>query len=550
MSAITGPAFETHTVTNQAPPLADLDLFATNRPLVEALEREGGGWAAGRAAAVGRAWGSAEAMAWGFEANAHPPRLHTHDRFGHRADRVEFHPAWHALMALSGEHELHSLPWTAGAPGAHAARAALYATATQVEQGFACPTTMTCAAIPALRREPALAAEWEPLLLAARYDGRELPAAEKGTARCGMGMTEKQGGSDVRATTTRAVPAGADGEHRLVGHKWFTSAPMCDAFLVLAQADEGLGCFLLPRILPDGSRNPVRLQRLKDKLGNRSNASSELEFHDASAWPVGEPGRGVATILEMVGHTRLDCVIGSSAIIRWAVAQAVWHAAHRRAFGRKLAEQPLMGNVLADLALESEAATTLMMRVARAYDDAERDPAAVPLRRLMTAVAKFWVCKRASAVTGEAMEVLGGNGYVEESGLPRLHREAPLNSIWEGAGNVVALDVLRTLVREPASGPALLDELDLAAGADRRLDAFVAALREELLGPDEREHRARRLVERMALALQAGLLVRHAPPAVADAFCAARLTPDGGLGLGTLPAGVATAAIVARALPA
>jgi putative acyl-CoA dehydrogenase len=408
---------------------------------------------------------------------------------------------------------------------------------------------MTFAAVPALRAQPELAAEWEPLLTAPRYDGRLVAAAGKGSAKCGMAMTEKQGGSDVRANTTSAVPVAGSGgpgeEYLLRGHKWFCSAPMCDLFLVLARTDEGIGCFAVPRILADGTRNPFRLQRLKDKLGNRSNASSEVEFDGTWGRLVGEPGRGVRTIIEMVGHTRLDCVIGSAAGMRWAVANALHHTAHRAAFGRTLAEQPLMRNVLADLAVESEAATVLAMRLARAYD--EEDTA---VRRLGTAVAKYWVCKRYPGVAFEAMECLGGNGYVEESGMPRLFRESPLNSIWEGSGNVNALDVLRALAREPHLLGAFRDELGLAAGADPRLDAAVRALEAELADPEEVEVRARRVVERMALCWQGALLAQHAPAAVADAFCAGRLDPGAaGAVLGTLPRGLDLGAVIDRAMP-
>ena len=540
--------FHTHVVANQVPPLADRNLFEDNVALVEALEREGAGWARERACEVGAAWG-ADPIAWGFEANENPPRLKTFDRYGHRIDEVEFHRAWHDLMALGVEHELHSLPWTSSQPAAHAARTALYLTAAQAEGGFACPITMTFAAVPALRAEPAVAAEWVPRLTATSYDPVLSAGGEKRSALCGMAMTEKQGGSDVRANTTVARPLTGDGEYELTGHKWFCSAPMCDLFLVLAQAPEGISCLALPRILPDGTRNAFHVQRLKDKLGNRSNASSEIELHGAWAQLVGEPGRGVPTIIEMVGHTRLDCVIGTAAGMRWGVANATWHAAHRSAFGKRLVDQPLMRNVLADLCIESEAATALAMRLARAYDEAEHDEHARHLKRLATAVGKYWVCKRGPGHAFEALECLGGNGYVEESGMPRLYREMPLASIWEGSGNVMALDVLRALGRSPEVLGAYLDEVDEAAGADARLDAFTAELREELADREAIELRARRVVERMALALQGSLLVRHAPAAVADAFCAARLTGDGGLQYGTLPAAVDVQAIVERHTP-
>ncbi len=545
--------FATHEVANQVPPLEGRNLFEDNEPLVEALAREGGGWAHERAREVGATWGG-DPIRWGFEANENPPRLKTFDRYGHRIDEVEFHRAWHDLMALAVQSELHSLPWTSTRRGAHVARTALYLTASQAEGGFACPITMTFAAVPALRAQPDVAAHWEPRLTQPHYDPVLGPPGAKRSALCGMAMTEKQGGSDVRANTTVARPLGGGGpggEYALTGHKWFCSAPMCDLFLVLAQAPEGITCFALPRILPDGTRNAFHLQRLKDKLGNRSNASSEIELHGAWAQLVGEPGRGVPTIIEMVGHTRLDCVIGTAAGMRWGVANATWHAAHRSAFGKRLADQPLMRNVLADLCIESEAATALAMRLARAYDESATGASdhARHLKRLATAVGKYWVCKRGPGHAFEALECLGGNGYVEESGMPRLYREMPLASIWEGSGNVMALDVLRALSRTPEALQAYLDEVDEAAGADPRLDAFTASLRAELADAESIELRARRVVERMALALQGSLLVRHAPVAVADAFCASRLTADAGLQYGTLPAGVDVQAIVARHTP-
>jgi putative acyl-CoA dehydrogenase len=423
----------------------------------------------------------------------------------------------------------------------------------QVEAGHTCPVTMTYAVVPALRAQPELSAAWEPRFTAGVYDSRYRPAAEKAGALAGMAMTERQGGSDVRANRTRAEPAGARGpgqEYRLTGTKWFCSAPMGDAFCVLAQAPGGLSCFLLPRWLPDGTRNAFALQRLKDKLGNRSNASSEVEFDAAAAWLVGEEGRGVPTIIEMVAHTRLDCVVGSAAGMRLGVAQATHHAAHRRAFGKPLADAPLMRNVLADLALESEAATLLALRLAGAYDRASRgDAEAAAFRRLVTAVAKYWVCKRAPGHAAEALECLGGNGYVEDSGMPRLFRESPLNGIWEGSGNVICLDVLRALRRDPGCAEALLAEIAVARGADRHLDAALADLARELADPTDLEWRARRLVERMALALQASLLVRYGAPAAADAFCATRLGGDAGHAYGTLPPGADTGAIVERARP-
>jgi putative acyl-CoA dehydrogenase len=551
--------WRTHTVFNQPPPLEGVDVFASNTALVEATRREGAGWVLERASELGRLIGGEPQQQWGRLANENKPVLRTHDRFGNRIDEVEFHPAWHKLMALGVGHELHSLPWTSEEPFAHTARAALYMTAMQAEAGFCCPITMTFAAIPALRAQPELAAEWEPLLTASSYDPRLIQASEKGSAIAGMAMTEKQGGSDVRANTTvaRALNGGGAGaEYELHGHKWFCSAPMSDVFLVLAQTDEGVSCFLLPRILPDGARNEFHIQRLKDKLGNHSNASSEIELHGAWARMLGEPGRGVPTIIEMVGHTRLDCVIGAAAGMRSGVASATHHAAYREAFGKRLIDQPLMRNVLADLCVESEATTALAMRLARAYDEAhadaedgENDTDAQLFKRLATAVGKYWTCKRAPNHAFESLECFGGNGYVEESGMPRLYREAPLASIWEGSGNVMSLDVLRALTRAPRALEVFLEEVREAQGADARLDERIGELEGQFSDPQTLETRARRVVESMALCLQGSLLVRHAPAAVADAFCASRLGGDGGLEYGTLPAGSDFEAIIARSLP-
>ncbi len=543
------PSHPTHEVLNQPPPLEGYNLFTQDRALVEALHRDGAGWAEERVRQLGEL-ASGEPMTWGVQANTHPPVLRTHDRYGHRIDEVEFHPAWHQLLRLAVEYGLHALPWREPRPGAHAARAALFFVLGQAEAGHGCPISMTYSAVPALRAQPEIAAEWEPRLTSTEYDPRMIPATQKTGALCGMAMTEKQGGSDVRANTTRARALGRGGpgaEYEITGHKWFCSAPMCDAFLVLAHTERGLTCFLLPRWLPDGTRNRFYIQRLKDKLGNRSNASSEVEFDAAWARMVGEEGRGVPTIIEMVNHTRLDCVIGAAATMRQAVAQATHHAAHRSAFGKRLIEQPLMRNVLADLCIESEAATTAMMRLARAYDPG--DEGQEQFARLATAVVKYWVCKRAPALVAEALECLGGSGYVEESMLPRLYREAPLNSIWEGSGNVICLDVLRAMGRSPESVEAFFDEVGLARSGEPRLDAFVSALRRELTNFDDIEARARRLVEKMALALQASLLIRHSDPAVADAFCASRLNSDHGLAFGTLPAGVDFARIIERSRP-
>jgi len=538
----------THEVTNQVPPLVGYNLFAEDRVLVEALAREGAGWADERARHLGDIVGS-DPMTWGVQANTYAPVLRTHDRFGHRIDEVEFHPAWHELMRLAVAHGLHSLPWREPVPGAHAARAAMFYVLVQVEAGVGCPLSMTYAAVPALRAQPDVAAEWEPRIASTDYDARMIPAGEKRGALCGMAMTEKQGGSDVRANTTRARSLGRPGEYEITGHKWFCSAPMCDAFLVLARTDRGITCFLLPRFCPDGTRNRFHIQRLKDKLGNRSNASSEVEFDGAWARMVGEEGRGVPTIIEMVNHTRLDCVIGSASGMRQAVAQATHHAAHRATFGRHLIEHPLMQNVLADLCVESEAATVTMMRLARAYDEAPHDEGQRRFARLATAVSKYWVCKRAPVVVGEALECFGGNGYVEESMMPRLYRDAPLNSIWEGSGNVICLDVLRVMSGSPESVEAFFGEIGRARGSDRRFDGFVTDLERELGDSTALEVRARRVVERMALAFQGALLVQHGDPAVAEAFLASRLAGDCGRAFGTLPPGVDFVRIIDRARP-
>jgi putative acyl-CoA dehydrogenase len=533
---------------NQPPPLVDYNLFEADAPLRESLEREGGSWAQDMVGELGRLGGTQQAIDWGFQANAHPPVLRTHDRFGNRIDEVEFHPSWHRLMEVSVGHGLHALPWREPRPGAHAARAAAFYVWSQVEGGHGCPVSMTYAAVPALRKQDDLGATWEPLITTLEYDPGLRPASTKRGALFGMAMTERQGGSDVRSNTTRAEPT-VDGGYLLTGQKWFCSAPMCDAFLVLAQAPRGLTCFLLPRVLPDGTLNRFHIQRLKDKLGNRSNASAEVELVDAWAEMVGEEGRGVRTIIEMVNHTRLDCVIGSASLMRQAVAQATHHTAHRSAFGKVLSEQPLMLNVLADIAVESEAATILMMRLAGAFDRAS-DSGESQFRRLALAVSKYWVCKRAIAVVAEALECHGGNGYVEESIMPRLYREAPLNSIWEGSGNVNALDVLRAMDREPESIAAFLAEVELAKGSDARLDRAVTDLKAELANAAEDEIRARRVVERMAVALQGSLLIRFGAPAVANAFCASRLEGDWGHSLGTLPHDAKFASIVERHRPA
>jgi putative acyl-CoA dehydrogenase len=536
----------THEVTNQPPPLRDYDLFASDEALRACAARELDGSAAARLSAYGRVAGS-ELLELGFLAERHRPELQSHDRFGHRIDEVAYAPAYHRAMQLAIGAGLHSLPWTERSSDAHVLRAALCYLHAQVEPGSYCPISMTFSALAALRLEPELAALWEPRLLSAEYDPRSIPAERKRGALVGMGMTEKQGGSDVRSNTTRARALGG-GEYELVGHKWFFSAPMSDAFLVLAQAERGLSCFLLPRWRPDGSRNALRLQRLKDKLGNRSNASGEVEFEGAWAQRVGEEGRGVQAILEMVMLTRLDCAIASAALMRQALAQAAHHAAHRAAFGRMLVEHALMQNVLADLALESEAALVLALRLARAVGEAPGDPRERAFARIATPIAKYWICKRAAGAVAEALECLGGGGYVEESILPRLFRESPLASIWEGCGNVQCLDVLRALAREPETRDALRTELGRARGGDRRLDAEVGALEAELSGAAQEEVSARRLVERLALALQATLLVRAGDTRVSDAFCS-RLSPGRGLAFGTLPPGTDVRALAERARP-
>ncbi|MCX4584850.1 acyl-CoA dehydrogenase family protein [Streptomyces sp. NBC_01481] len=536
----------THTVTNQAPPLVGYDVYTSDQALTEGVERHVApellDGVREDLSLLGRTAGSAQAQEWGVQANENPPKLRTHDRYGNRIDEVEFHPAWHRLLGKAVSSGLTNA-W--GRPAGHVRRAAGFLVWTQAEAGHGCPVSMTHASVPALRTDPALAAQWEPRLTSEVYEQGLRPASVKAGSLFGMGMTEKQGGSDVRANTTRAEPIAGDGEYLLTGHKWFCSAPMCDGFLVLAQASGGLTCFLVPRVLEDGTRNVFRIQRLKDKLGNKSNASSEVEFEGTWARRVGEEGRGVRTIIEMVAATRLDCVVGSAALMRQSVAQAIHHSAYRSAFGGLLIDKPLMRNVLADLALESEAATTLALRLAAAYDaDTEEERAFL---RLAVPAAKYWVTKRCTPTVAEALECLGGNGYVEESGLPRLLRESPLNSIWEGSGNVQALDVLRAIQREPQALNAFLQEVGKARGADHRLDAAIKDLLSELADLDGIEARARRLVERMALVLQGSLLVRWAPPEVADAFCASRLGGDWGTAFGTLPHTLDLASVVERA---
>ncbi|WP_034267425.1 acyl-CoA dehydrogenase family protein [Haloechinothrix halophila] len=538
----------THEVTNQARPLYGFDA-AAYPAMWDGLRTVEVDWATDELHQLGRLAGSEQAQEWGRLAEQHPPVLRTHDRFGHRIDEVEFHPHWHDLMTVAVENGLHAAPWADLRPGAHAVRAAKNFVWTLTDPGHVCPISMTYAAVPALREQPDLARVYEPLLASQVYDfGLREPTSKRGLI-AGMSMTEKQGGSDVRANTTTARP-NPDGSYRIIGHKWFTSAPMSDVFLTLAQAPGGLSCFLLLRVLPDGTRNAIHLQRLKDKLGNRSNASSEIEYDGALGWLVGEEGKGVNTIIQMVNLTRLDCTLGSAAGMRVGALQAIHHAQHRSAFGARLIEQPLMTNVLADLAIEAEAATVSAMRLAGAVDKSlAGDEHESLLRRIGLAVMKYWVCKRAPAHAAEALECLGGNGYVEESGMPRLFRESPLMSIWEGSGNVAALDALRAMAKQPSSVEAYFAELDTVSGVDSRLDDAVARLRKELSNVDDIQYRARQVVETMAMALQGAWLHKHGNPAAADAFCASRLGGDWGVAFGTLPTGVDTATLINRGGP-
>ncbi len=539
-------------VLNQPPALENYNLFESDTPLREAMQREGAGWLTQKAKEFGKLLGNADTLKLGELANRFTPELKTHNRFGNRIDEVEFHPAYHELMKIAVENQNHSLAWTTKNSGGHVARAALTFLRHQIDEGHGCPVSMTFSAIPTLRIQPEIAAEWEPRSLSNEYDSRFLPASEKRGALLGMAMTERQGGSDVRANTTRAVPIhrrGAGEEYFITGHKWFCSAPMCDAFLVLAQTEKGLSCFLMPRWKPDGTRNAFFIQRLKDKLGNKSNASSEVEFHGAWAQLIGDEGRGVANIIEMVRHTRLDCAIGSAASMRRAVAEATHHANYRYAFGERLINQPLMKNVLVDLCLESEAATALTFRLARSFDESQNDEMQKHFSRIATAIGKFWITKRAVAVVAEALECLGGNGYVETAPLARLYRDAPLNSIWEGSGNVQCLDVLRAMRKEPETVEALYFELRKAKGADTRYDDFLVQIEKEFADENEIEFRARRLVEELGIALQASILIQHGNQSVSDAFCASRLSGNKHAALGTLPTGIETTTIIHRALP-
>ncbi|SFN16293.1 acyl-CoA dehydrogenase family protein [Marinobacter pelagius] len=541
----------THEVTNQPPALENYNLFDHDQALREAAEREGAGHAVETLRAFGDLAGKAATIDLGFRANTNKPVFNTHDRFGHRIDEVDFHPSYHELMRIALENGLHSSPWTNPGTGAHVTRAARYYMHSQVEAAHCCPVTMTFAAIPSIRKQPELAREWEQKILANSYDPRNVPHTEKASVTIGMAMTEKQGGSDVRANSTLAYPVGTEGPgqaYELVGHKWFVSAPMCDAFLVLAQAPGGLSCFLMPRWRPDGTKNPWQVQRLKNKMGNVANASSEAELRGALAWMVGEEGRGVPTIIEMVAMTRFDCMIGSSAGMRQAVAQATHHCRHRSAFGNRLIDQPLMQNVLADLALESEAALAYTMRIARALDNQDQEHERL-LARLATPVGKYWICKRTPNHAYEAMECIGGSGVMEDCIMPRLFRESPVNAIWEGSGNVQCLDTLRAMQKEPDTLDAFFREAAEAKGSDARFDRFLAQLQNDFADISDFQYRARNLVDRMALAMQASLLIRNAPSTVADAFCASRLESNGGMNYGNLPSGTDAAAIIKRATP-
>ena len=543
----------THDVLNQPPPRTGHDAYAEDVALSEAVHRHDAGWADNELHELGTLVGDAAWIEQGRVANEHPPELVTHDRFGHRIDEVRYHQAYHELLDAGVRHGLAGTAWRDDRPGAHVARAAAYVLWPQIDSGTLCPLTMTYAVVPSLRHQPDVAARWEPKVMSGAYDPRFQPVDDKQGALFGMAMTEKQGGSDVRANTTSAQPLAGGGPgtaYALTGHKWFTSAPMNDAFLVLAKIGdaETPSCFLVPRWLDDGTRNVFRLQRLKDKLGDRSNASSEVEFDGTVGWLIGEQHRGVRVIMEMVAATRLDCVSGATGWMRHGTTQAAWHVAHRSAFGSRLAEQPLMRNVVADLAIETEAAIALALRLAATVDRPD-DGHEAALRRVLTPIAKYWVCKRAPTHAAEALECLGGNGYVEESGMPRLYRQSPVNGIWEGSGNVQCLDVLRAMHRNPESVEALVDELGAAAGTDRRLDEALERVRKQLAEPTEAG--ARVLVERLALVVQATLLTRYGDAAVADAFVASRLDPDaGGLALGTLPDTADLGPILARALPA
>ena len=544
---------DTHSVENQPMELADYNPYLQDKALCEAVVRENAQWAEDELVAFGELTGSKATIDLGFRANENKPVLVSHDRYGHRIDEVRFHPAYHELMKISIENGLHSSHWTDPKAGAHVARAAKFYLQSQVDASHCCPITMTSAAIPALHNEPQVYEDWASKIMARHYDSRNIGQEQKAGVTIGMAMTEKQGGSDVRSNTTRAYALGNGGpgqSYELVGHKYFVSAPMCDAFLVLAQAPGGLSCFLLPRWKPDGSKNPLQIQRLKDKMGNAANASCETELRGAFAIMVGDEGRGIATILEMVAMTRFDCMVGSSAGMRQAVSQATHHCAHRSAFGKQLNAQPLMQNVLADLIIEHEASLAMTMRLARGLDSRAENSAEELLVRIGTAIGKYWICKRTPAHAYEAMECIGGSGVMEDSIMPRLFRESPVNSIWEGSGNVQCLDMLRAMQRNQGSLDAFMAEINLAKGADSRLDAYIGQLLVDLTDQDQVEYRARGIVEKMALAFQGALLVREGNEAVANAFCQSRLSSESsGHVYGTLPTGINCAEIITRATP-
>lgn len=542
---------ETHIVQNQSMPLENYNLFTSDVALQEAVKRAGAASRSDSLQQFGALTGSAEVIKWGFQANKVRPEFRTHDRHGRRVDEVDFHPAYHQLMKTSIENGLHAIPWTDGNTDANVYRAALSYMMSQVEAGHGCPITMTFAAIPTLRKQPDIAKVWEPLITSRVYDPANKPFFEKKGVTIGMAMTEKQGGSDVRANTTKAYPVGQRGGgqlYELVGHKYFVSAPMCDAFLVLAQAEGGISCFLVPRWRNDGSKNPLQIQQLKNKMGNVSNASSEAELRGAQGWLIGEEGRGVANILEMVALTRFDCMIGSAGGMRQAMAQILHHCSQRSAFGKLLVDQPLMQNVLADLALESEAAIALALRIGHGLDQPDNEYEQL-IVRIGTAVGKYWICKRTPSHAYEAMECIGGSAVMEDSIMPRLYREAPVNAIWEGSGNVQCLDMLRAMARTPGSLEALFAELENVKGQHSDLDHHVLTLKQDLTDKNDIEYRARAIVENMALALQASVLLQSGNNLVADAFCQGRFQQRSHQMFGTLPRGVDCRAIIDRAMP-
>jgi putative acyl-CoA dehydrogenase len=545
------PGFKTHDVLNQSQPLIDYNLFTTNLALQEAVNREGASWAVPALKEYGALLGSGEMVENGRLANKYPPQLQLFDRFGNRRDEVDFHPAYHAIMSAAVGQGLHSSPWSHPKAGAHVARAAAVMMHVQTEAGSQCPITMTYGSVPTISKRQDIADIWLPKILSSTYDPRLLPIAQKKGALIGMGMTEKQGGSDVRTnTTTATLIHGTDGEYEIIGHKWFLSAPMCDAFLILAQAPKGPSCFFMPRFLPDGSKNAIHIQRLKEKLGNSANASSEVEFHGAMAWLVGEEGRGVSTIIDMANYTRLDCAVASAGLMVQVVAQAINHATYRESFKNKLAAHPLMQNVLADLLLEVEGAQALAMRVARAFDKQDNE-AESHFRRVLTPTAKYWICKRGASVAVEAMEVMGGNGYVDEGPMARIYKEMPLNSIWEGSGNIMCLDMLRAFGKTRDALEIVRQEWVLAKGSNASLDKYAKSLEADILQSQNEivESQARRLTEKLALCVSAALLVRTAPSYVADAFCGSRLDHDWGSTFGTLNAGVHFKEIIERGSP-